>query len=81
MHHRRRGDDALPRILRRFGALQPGRVVVEQLDQQVVLVADVVVEPGVPYVAGAVLLASLAVFAFTRLGTLTRQPAEAVATP
>jgi DHA1 family tetracycline resistance protein-like MFS transporter len=39
------------------------------------------ISPGVPYVAGAVLLAGLSAFAFTRLGTLTRQPAEAVAAP
>ncbi|WP_326955164.1 MFS transporter [Amycolatopsis sp. NBC_01286] len=39
------------------------------------------ISPTVPYAAGAVLLAGLAVFAFTRLGTLTRQPAELVAAP
>ncbi|UOZ11063.1 MFS transporter [Amycolatopsis sp. WQ 127309] len=39
------------------------------------------ISPTVPYAAGAVLLAGLAVFAFTRLGSLTRQPAEPVAAP
>lgn len=39
------------------------------------------ISPAVPYAAGAVLLAGLAVFAFTRLGTPTRQPAELVAAP
>ncbi|MFJ1763813.1 MFS transporter [Amycolatopsis sp. NPDC088138] len=39
------------------------------------------ISPAVPYAAGAVLLAGLAVFAFTRLGTSTRQPAELVAAP
>lgn len=39
------------------------------------------ISPTVPYAAGAVLLAGLAVFAFTRLGSLTRQPAELVAAP
>ncbi len=39
------------------------------------------ISPTVPYAAGAVLLAGLAVFAFTRLGSLARQPAELVAAP
>ncbi|WP_328443147.1 MFS transporter [Amycolatopsis sp. NBC_00438] len=39
------------------------------------------ISPTVPYATGAVLLAGLAVFAFTRLGTSTRQPAEPVAAP
>ncbi len=39
------------------------------------------ISPTVPYAAGAVLLAGLAVFACTRLGTLTRQPVEPVAAP
>ncbi|MEV6876516.1 MFS transporter [Amycolatopsis sp. NPDC051128] len=39
------------------------------------------IAPTVPYAAGAVLLAGLAVFAFTRLGTLTRQPAKVPVAP
>ncbi|MEU8634140.1 MFS transporter [Amycolatopsis sp. NPDC048633] len=39
------------------------------------------VSPTVPYLAGAVLLAGLAVFAFTGLGVVTRQPAKVPVAP
>jgi hypothetical protein len=41
------------------------------------------ISPTVPYAAGAVLLAALTVFAFTRLGALTRhhEPVEVAVAP